>query len=130
VDVEGDLSEGSGFRSVLPLEKILLNMDEGETKYTLDASINDPRNWRFYLLQPTVRHLVAVALPYDDHVMRYAQMGLLVMPLEDVIHTRIGTSPASPDARRILGSSVQGANIGRDADPLLREDSHSAVSVC
>jgi 4'-phosphopantetheinyl transferase len=80
----------------LPLEKILFNRDEGEMEYTLDASIDDPRNWRFYLLQPTVRHLVAVALPYDDHVKRRAQMELLVMPFEDVIHTRIGTSPAAP----------------------------------
>jgi hypothetical protein len=80
----------------LPLEKILFNRDEGEMEYTLDASIDDPRNWRFYLLQPTVRHLVAVALPYDDHVKRRGQMELLVMPFEDVIHTRIGTSPAAP----------------------------------
>jgi 4'-phosphopantetheinyl transferase len=91
----------------LPLEKILFNRDEGEMNYTLDASIDDPRNWRFYLLQPTVRHLVAVALPYDDHVMRHAQMELLVMPLEDVINTRSGTSRAAPTRGEYWGSQCK-----------------------
>lgn len=34
-----------------------------------------------------------IALPYDDYVIPHAaQMELLVMPLEDVIHTDTGTS--------------------------------------
>ena len=44
-----------------------------------------------------------IALPYQDYVIRHAaQMELLVMPLEDVIHTRIGTSTSRADARRTL----------------------------
>lgn len=98
-----------GFGLSLPLENILFNRnEEGGVNYTLDASIDDPRNWRFYLVQPTVRHLVAVALPYDDHVMRHAQMELLVMPFEGVIHTRIGTSPAAPASGEYWGAQCQG----------------------
>jgi len=92
----------------LPLEKILFNKDEGEMEYSLDASVDDPTNWRFYLLQPTVCHLVAVALPCARHVKQHAKMELLEMPLEDVIHTRVGTSPAAPTHGEYRGSSVQG----------------------
>lgn len=90
----------------LPLETILFKRDEGEMEYTLDASIADARSRRFYLLQPTVRRLLAVALPHDDHVIRRTQMELLVKELEDVIHRPVATSPAAPTRGEYRGAQA------------------------